>query len=84
MSVEILEATARALVAPGKGILAADESLPSIARRFEPLGIPNTEDARRRYRQMLLATPGAADYVSGVILFDETLRQKADDGTPLT
>jgi fructose-bisphosphate aldolase, class I len=83
MSVEILEATARALVAPGKGILAADESLPSIARRFEPLGIPNTEDARRRYRQMLLATPGAADYVSGVILFDETLRQKADDGTPL-
>ena len=83
MSVEILEATARALVASGKGILAADESLPSIARRFEPLGIPNTEDARRRYRQMLLTTPGAADYVSGVILFDETLRQKADDGTPL-
>jgi fructose-bisphosphate aldolase, class I len=83
MSVEILEATARALVASGKGILAADESLPSIARRFEPLGIPNTEDARRRYRQMLLTTPGAADYVSGVIPFDETLRQKADDGTPL-
>jgi fructose-bisphosphate aldolase, class I len=83
MSVEILEATARALVAPGKGILAADESLPSIGRRFEPAGIPNTEDARRRYRQMLLTTPGAADYVSGVILFDETIRQKADDGTPL-
>jgi fructose-bisphosphate aldolase class I len=83
MSVEILEATARALVAPGKGVLAADESHPSIARRFEPLGIPNTEDARRRYRQMLLTTPGAADFVSGVILFDETLRQKADDGTPL-
>src|SRR6185295_342208 len=79
MSVEILEAATRALVASGKGILAADESLPSIARRFEPLGIPNTEDARRRYRQMLLTTPGAGDYVSGVILFDETLRQKADD-----
>ena len=83
MSVEQLEATARALVSPGKGILAADESHPSIARRFEPLGIPNSEDTRRRYRQMLLTTPGAADYVSGVILFDETIRQKADDGTPL-
>ena len=83
MSVERLEATARALVSPGKGILAADESHPSIARRFEPLGIPNSEDTRRRYRQMLLTTPGAADYVSGVILFDETIRQKADDGTPL-
>ena len=83
MNLEKLEATARALVPPGKGILAADESHPSIGRRFEPLGIPNTEDTRRRYRQMLFTTPGAADYVSGVILFDETIRQKADDGTPL-
>src|SRR5262245_11838486 len=83
MNLDRLEATARALVAPGKGILAADESHPSIGRRFEPLGIPNTEDARRRYRQMLLTTPNVADYVSGVILFDETLRQKGDDGTPL-
>ena len=47
------------------------------------MGIPNTEETRRRYRQMLLTTPGAAEYVSGVILFDETIRQKADDGTPL-
>jgi fructose-bisphosphate aldolase class I len=83
MSVSTLEATAQALVAPGKGILAADESLPSIGRRFEPLGIPNTEETRRRYRQMLFTTPGIRDHVSGVILFDETIRQKADDGTPL-
>jgi fructose-bisphosphate aldolase class I len=83
MSVSTLEATAQALVAPGKGILAADESLPSIGRRFEPLGIPNTEETRRRYRQMLFTTSGIRDHVSGVILFDETIRQKADDGTPL-
>jgi fructose-bisphosphate aldolase class I len=83
MDVERLEATVRALVSPGKGILAADESHPSIGRRFEPLGIPNTEETRRRYRQMLFTTPNVADYVSGVILFDETIRQKADDGTPL-
>jgi fructose-bisphosphate aldolase class I len=83
MNAEALEGTARALVAPGKGILAADESHPSIGRRFEPLGIPNTEETRRRYRQMLLTTPGVADYVSGVILFDETIRQRTDDGTSL-
>jgi fructose-bisphosphate aldolase class I len=83
MNAERLEATARALVSPGKGILAADESHPSIGRRFEPLGIPNTEETRRRYRQILLTTPDVAEYVSGVILFDETIRQKADDGTPL-
>jgi fructose-bisphosphate aldolase class I len=83
MKAEALTTTAGALVPPGKGILAADESHPSIARRFEPLGIPNTEETRRRYRQMLFTTPGVAEYVSGVILFDETIRQKADDGTPL-
>ena len=83
MNAERLEATARALVSPGKGILAADESHPSIGRRFEAVGIPNTEEARRRYRQMLFTTPNVAEYVSGVILFDETIRQKADDGTPL-
>jgi fructose-bisphosphate aldolase class I len=83
MNVEKLEVTARALVAPGKGILAADESHPSIGRRFDALGIPNTEETRRQYRQMLLTTTAVAEYVSGVILFDETIRQKADDGTPL-
>ncbi|MFI5007462.1 MAG: class I fructose-bisphosphate aldolase [Solirubrobacterales bacterium] len=83
MNAERLEATARALVSPGKGILAADESHPSIGRRFDALGIPNTEETRRQYRQMLLTTTAVAEYVSGVILFDETIRQKADDGTPL-
>ena len=78
-----LEATARALVPPGKGILAADESHPSIEKRFKALGIPNTEENRRVYRQMLLTTPQAAQFISGVILFDETIRQKADDGTAL-
>jgi fructose-bisphosphate aldolase class I len=78
-----LEATARALVPPGKGILAADESHPSIAKRFEALGIANTEENRRVYRQMLFTTKGMAEYISGVILFDETIRQKSDDGAPL-
>jgi fructose-bisphosphate aldolase class I len=69
-------------VAPGKGILAADESNATITKRFEALGIESTEEARRRYRQMLFTTPGMAQFISGVILFDETIRQKADDGTP--
>jgi Fructose-bisphosphate aldolase class-I len=62
MKTTTLEATARALVAPGKGILAADESHATIGRRFEPLGIANSEENRRRYRQMLLATKGIAEY----------------------
>jgi fructose-bisphosphate aldolase class I len=78
-----LEATARALVPPGKGILAADESHPSIAKRFEALGIENTAENRRVYRQLLFTTPGIGEYISGVILFDETIRQKADDGSTL-
>ena len=77
-----LESLARALVAPGKGILAADESHPTMAKRLAALGIPNTEESRRVYRQLLLTTPGLASSISGVILFDETIRQKADDGTP--
>ena len=77
-----LAQTAKALVAPGKGILAADESTPSIAKRFKSINIENTEANRRDYREMLLAAPGAAEYISGVILYDETLRQKAADGTP--
>jgi fructose-bisphosphate aldolase class I len=78
-----LGSVAHALVAPGKGILAADESRPTIAKRFAALGIENTGENRRRYRQMLFTTPGLADFISGVILFDETLRQKADDDTPV-
>ena len=65
---------------PGKGVLAADESNTTIARRFEALGIEATEENRRLYRQMLLTTPGVSQFISGVILFDETLRQHADDG----
>src|SRR6266446_8057340 len=75
-----LKETALALVAPGKGILAADESHATIGRRFEALGIPNSEEKRRGYRQMLLTTKGIGEFVSGVILFDETIRQAADDG----
>ncbi|MEP6693753.1 MAG: class I fructose-bisphosphate aldolase [Chloroflexota bacterium] len=74
---------ARALVAPGKGILAADESTSTIKRRFDPIGVENTEDNRRAYRELLFRTPGIASYISGVILYDETIRQKAADGTPL-
>lgn len=83
MDVGQLESTARALVAPGKGILAADESLGTIGKRFKAVGIESTEETRRRYRQMLFTTPGIGEFLSGVILFDETIRQKADDGRPL-
>jgi len=78
-----LESTARALVSSGRGILAADESDPTIGRRFSALGIANTAESRRVYRQMMFTTTGVAEFISGVILFDETIRQKADDGTPL-
>ena len=72
--------TARALVAQAKGILAADESSGTIAKRFDSIGTESTEDARRRYRQLLFTTPGVGDHISGAILFDETIRQSADDG----
>ncbi|CAN5846515.1 fructose-bisphosphate aldolase class I [soil metagenome] len=78
-----LRATARAMVAPGKGILAADESTGTIAKRFSAIGVENTEPNRRDYRELLFRTPGMAEYVSGVILFDETIRQRGADGTPL-
>ncbi|HZP35797.1 MAG TPA: class I fructose-bisphosphate aldolase [Methylomirabilota bacterium] len=77
-----LESTARMLVAPGRGILAADESHSTIEKRFAAIGVDNTEENRRVYRQMLFTTPGVAEFISGVILFDETIRQKSDDGTP--
>lgn len=78
-----LHEVARALVAPGKGILAADESSGTIKKRFDSIGCESTEDRRRAYREMLFTTPGAADNVSGVILFDETIRQNAADGRTL-
>ncbi len=82
MMTQDLAATARALVAPGKGILAADESFPTIEKRFKRLNIESTADTRRAYREMLSATPGIGEFISGVILFDETIRQSAHDGTP--
>jgi fructose-bisphosphate aldolase, class I len=83
MDIATLSATAEALVAPGKGILAADESGGTIKKRFDSIGVESTEDNRRAYREMLFRADGAADHVSGVILFDETIRQRAADGTPL-
>jgi fructose-bisphosphate aldolase class I len=75
---------ARALVVPGKGILAADESSGTIEKRFEQIGVESTEDNRRAYRELLFTTPGLGEHISGVILYDETIRQSTDDGTPLT
>ena len=80
MSAIELESVAKALVAPGKGILAIDESFPSIKKRFDSIGIESNEDSRRAYRELLITTPGAGEYVSGMILFDETLRQSTIGG----
>ena len=77
-----LASTARALVAPGKGILAADESDGTIKKRFDTIDVESTEETRRAYRDMLFTTPGVEEHISGVILFDETLRQSSADGTP--
>ncbi len=80
---EQLVTTAQAMVAPGKGILAIDESTGTIAKRLKSVGIENTEANRLDYRSMLLTTEGLGDYISGAILYDETIRQKMADGTPL-
>ncbi|XP_050292971.1 fructose-bisphosphate aldolase [Anthonomus grandis grandis] len=78
-----LRKIANAIVAPGKGILAADESVSTMGKRLSDIGVENTEENRRKYRQLLFTTcPTIGDYISGVILFHETLYQKADDGTP--
>jgi len=77
-----LIATANAIATPGKGILAADESTGTIGKRFEKIKLPNTEDNRRAYRELLFTSPGWGNYCSGVILYEETLNQKASDGTP--
>jgi fructose-bisphosphate aldolase class I len=82
MGEKSLNETARALVAEGKGILAADESDGTIKKRFDSIGVESTEDNRRAYRELLFTTPGAEEYISGVILFDETIRQRSSDGTP--
>jgi len=80
---EELKKIANQIVTPGKGILAADESVSTMGKRLADIGVENTEDARRQYRQLLFTTDKSiSDYISGVILFHETLYQKADDGTP--
>ena len=83
MTMTDIIATAQALVAPDKGILAADESTRTITRRFDSIGVESTEQTRRDYRETLFRTPGAAEFISGVILYDETLRQRGADGSPL-
>ena len=83
MDTQRLTGTARALVSPGKGILAADESSGTIKRRFDAINTESTEENRRNYREMLFRTGGVEAYISGVILFDETIRQAAADGTPM-
>src|SRR5919201_3811811 len=82
MDVQQLQSTAKALVAEGKGILAADESDGTIKKRFDSIGVESTEDNRRAYRELLFTTEGVEEFISGVILFDETIRQKSSDGTP--
>ncbi|MEX2496794.1 MAG: class I fructose-bisphosphate aldolase [Woeseia sp.] len=82
MNVKELNAVAKAMVADGKGILAADESSPTIKKRFDGIDTESTEQNRRRYREMLFTAPGLADYIGGVILFDETIRQSTSDGIP--
>jgi fructose-bisphosphate aldolase class I len=84
MNVAELNKVAEAMVAPGRGILAADESTGTIKKRFDTLGVESTTDTRRDYREMLFRTKEAmSKYISGVILYDETIRQNAKDGTPL-
>ena len=78
-----LETVAKALVADGKGILAADETVGTLTRRFEKLNIPSTAESRRDYREMLFTAPGTADLISGVIMYDETIRQRGSSGMSL-
>ncbi len=82
MTAQDLAAIARAMVAPGKGILAADESFPTIKKRFTAINIESTEENRRTYREMLFTAPGLGKHIGGVILFDETLRQSSRAGVP--
>src|SRR5471030_3001500 len=83
MNLAELNGIANRLVAPGKGLLAADESTGTIQKRFDKIGVQNTESNRRDYREMMFLASEGMKYISGVILYDETVRQKAKDGTPL-
>ena len=83
MSVQDLDSTVKALVAEGKGILATDETVATVTKRLNALHIESTPDSRRTYREMFFTTPGAAEFISGVIVYDETIRQKSSSGIPL-
>ena len=83
MDVELLERTAAELVASGKGVLAADESNGTMSNRLVAVGVEPSAETRRSYRSNIFATPGYESAISGVILFDETIRQNMDDGTPI-
>ncbi|HEY6940175.1 class I fructose-bisphosphate aldolase [Dokdonella sp.] len=84
MSIEELESIAQAMVAPGKGIIAIDESTATIKKRFDSVNVPNTEENRRAYREMLLTAPKLGEHISGAILYDETIRQATKAGVPFT
>ncbi len=84
MSIEDLESIAQAMVAPGKGIIAIDESNSTIKKRFDAVGVADSEEHRRAYREMLLTTPRLSDHISGAILYDETIRQSTKAGVPFT
>ena len=83
MDIQALIKTAQSLVDSGKGILAADESSPTIKKRFDTIGVESTEENRRNYRELLFRTQGISEYISGVILYDETIRQQASNGAPI-
>lgn len=83
MDLDLMTQTAQALVAPGKGILAADESTPTMAKRFGGIGVESTELQRLAYREILFTTPGIGEFITGVILFDETIRQRASGGASI-
>src|SRR5471030_2900272 len=82
MNEQKLIETAKALFADDKGLLAMDESNPTCNKRFAALGIPQAEEARRAYRELIVTTPGFGECISGAILYDETIRQRKKDGTP--
>jgi fructose-bisphosphate aldolase class I len=82
MNTQALIATAKAMVAEGKGLLAMDESAPTCNKRFKKVGILQTEETRRSYRELIVTTPGLGEFISGVILYDETIRQSKKEGTP--
>src|SRR5512139_3247946 len=83
MTTTDLESTAQALVAAGKGILAADETVPTVTRRLDSLKIESTAESRRNYREMFFSTPEIAEFISGVIMQDETIHQRSSKGAPL-